>query len=164
MAMSGLSGVLPGCQLIFAGNCQAAGALSPYARYPGYNQDECFGGCHDVGKSKQGRIGCVQRWLGQRQVRSLEGAEESLGGEHLAYIWRDDGVHQPAYSLRSVSKGFTRSTPVRAKSAMLRVTSVIPWTSAVAAINPSTTGTGSVMLSVPQRSATAWSMSTIRFR
>lgn len=40
-------------------------------------------------------------------------------------------------------QGFRRETPVDVKSLVLRVTTVIPCTSAVAAIRPSRTGSGS---------------------
>ena len=53
----------------------------------------------------------------------------------------DEDASQPAGLLPlghcEASHGFKSATPVARKSAMLRVTIVMPWTSAVAAISPS---------------------------
>jgi tetratricopeptide (TPR) repeat protein len=60
------------------------------------------------------------------------------------------------------SNGLSRRTPVRARSPTLRVTRVHPRTLAVAAINPSITGSGSGTFNLPHSSATSAETGTMR--
>ena len=61
-----------------------------------------------------------------------------------------------------LSQGFRSMTPVGLKATKLRVTTVMPWTSAVAAINPSRIGRGSGTWRAAARCATAISTGRMR--
>lgn len=60
------------------------------------------------------------------------------------------------------SQGFKASTPIGSKSRTLRVTTVMRWTKAAAAIKASRMGLGSGTCNFAQRSATATSTGSIR--
>jgi hypothetical protein len=63
---------------------------------------------------------------------------------------------------RAGSNGFKQRTPLRSMSLRLRVTSVMPWPSAVAASSESTAAKGSRAFILPQTCATRSSMSSTR--
>lgn len=87
---------------------------------------------------------------GNALARRAFGRIASLGDMWLSH---GSGVH---------SQGFRTSTPIGSKSRTLRVTTVMWWTEAVAAIKASRMGLGSGTCNLAQRSATAASTGSIR--
>lgn len=70
--------------------------------------------------------------------------------------------HIPHYPQERAENGLRTVTPARARSATFRVTTVRPWTMAVAAISPSMAGSGSGIPSLPHASATRSSTGRMR--
>jgi len=89
-------------------------------------------------------------------------ANNFVAGMARSYTRADSNANIKIVARFRAHQGLNISTPVGSKSATFRVTTVIPCTSAVAAISASRCGRGSGTFSLAQRCATAISTARIR--